>query len=59
MIICNKCREIYSIKDNGVYSSLLCRCKIIIYYYEYGNHLEITKEERDERMRKNKNEKRY
>lgn len=45
MITCKDCKEEYSIKDNNVYSSLLCKCRIIIYYYALGNLVEIEKGE--------------
>lgn len=45
MVLCNLCNNPFSIKDNDVYSSMLCRCRIILYYYDLGNNVEIKREE--------------
>ena len=45
VVKCPLCQTPISIKDNGVYSSALCHCRIVIYYYHHGNNIEITKKE--------------
>lgn len=40
---CPLCGGDISIKDNGIYSSAMCNCRIIIWYYREGNHCEISK----------------
>lgn len=42
---CPICGEEVSIKENDRFSSLLCGCRIVIYYYDSGNHIVVTKEE--------------
>ena len=42
---CPYCGGELSIKDTGVYSSILCPCRIIIYYYKECNNTLIKKED--------------
>lgn len=43
-MICDKCKKSVSIKDTSDWISLLCGCKILIYYKE-GNISVIPKED--------------
>lgn len=43
--LCPCCGGQWSVKDNDRFSSLLCDKKIIIYYYETGQNIVITKDE--------------
>lgn len=42
---CPYCKSECSVKDNERFSSLLCSCRIIIFYYENCYDVEIKKEE--------------
>jgi len=54
---CRVCKEYYTIKDNGHFSSMKCNCSIIIYYYEYGIFREINKSDYIENFIKDKSKK--
>ena len=45
IFICPCCGTEGSIKDNDRFSSLLCNKRIVIYYYETGQSISITKGE--------------
>ena len=40
---CLVCGSEITIKDNDRFSSALCDCRIIIYYYLHCQHIEISK----------------
>jgi len=42
---CPFCGSEATIKDNEKFSSLLCSCRILLFYYENCVNLEIKKEE--------------
>lgn len=44
-IKCLKCGVEYSMKDNERFSSMLCECGIVIYYYESCYDVFISKEQ--------------
>lgn len=44
-MLCPCCGKELTIKDNGIWSSLLCSKRILIYYYESCTLREITKDE--------------
>lgn len=50
--ICPFCGTEGSIKDNDRFSSLLCGCRIIIFYYEACKDVVIKKEDYIEYKRK-------
>jgi hypothetical protein len=44
-VMCPLCGTEMTVKDNGVWSSCLCACRICIFYYESCSDLVVTKQE--------------
>jgi transposase-like protein len=50
--VCPQCGREATIKDNERFSSLVCGCKCLLYYYDEGRSLEISRDEFLEYKRK-------
>jgi len=42
---CPVCKEYYTVKDDGHFSSMKCRCGILIYYYDFCVTSEISRDD--------------